>query len=292
MSATVTASVQYRSEPLEHDGYRTAYLDTGPHDGVPVVAVHGSGPGVSAAANWRPVYGSALAATRRVVAPDIAGFGATDVPEGRPLSHETRVEHLIGFLDALGAGPVDVIGNSMGGGLALAVADRRPDLVRSLVLMGSVGVTFPITDGLSKVWGYRPSFEAMRELMTLFAYDPNLVSDDLVRLRHETSAEPHNRSRYEAAFTEPLQQHVEAMALAPEALARITVPTLLIHGAEDLVVPLSTSLDLVRLLPASDLVVFGHCGHWTQIERTADFVRHVGDFLDVVDARATARTTH
>jgi 2-hydroxymuconate-semialdehyde hydrolase len=205
-----------------------------------------------------------------------------------PLSHDARVIQLIGFADALGLRQVDLIGNSMGGGLALAIAHRRPDLVRSMVLMGSVGVEFPITDGLSKVWGYRPSLAAMREIMQMFTDDPAIVSDDLIRLRYETSTQPATRKFYEEAFTEPLQQHVAEMALRPEEVASITTPALLIHGANDRIVPLQTSLDLVRLLPLADLVVLGRCGHWTQIERHHDFIRLVADFLDAADQRAGA----
>lgn len=271
---------------IDHDGFRTSYLDVGPPGGVPVLAIHGSGPGVSAAANWRGLLESEFARSRRILAPDVVGFGASAPAGDRALTHWARVEQLIGFVEALGVESVDVLGNSMGGGLALAIAHRRPEMVRSMVLMGSVGVEFPITEGLAKVWGYRPELAAMREIMGMFAYDPSIVSEQLVQLRYETSLQPVTRAFYEAAFTEPLQQHVAEMALSPEELAAITVPTLLVHGAEDRIVPLRTSLDLVRLLPQSDLIVFGHCGHWTQIERSADFIRHVADFFQAADDRA------
>ncbi|MEK6466506.1 alpha/beta fold hydrolase [Pseudonocardia alni] len=55
--------------------------------------------------------------------------------------------------------------------------------------------------------------------------------------------------------------------------------TLLVHGREDRIIPLASSLRLHELIPASQLHVFGHCGHWTQIERRADFVRLLQDFL-------------
>lgn len=274
---------------LEHSGFRTRYFTAGPQVGVPVVPIHGSGPGVSADANWRLLLSSPVAAKRRFVAPDVVGFGGSSAFDGA-LDHATRVNALIDFLDAMGLDQVDLIGNSMGGGLALAVADRVPTRVRSLVLMGSVGVRFTLTPGLAKVWGYRPSYEAMRELMSLFAHDPNLVSDDLVQLRYETSLQPETREQYEAAFTEPLQQHIDVMALDDSALAAITAPTLLVHGVHDAVVPLETSLYLVRALPSADLVVFGDCGHWTQIERSADFAQLVSNFLDRMDGCFPAST--
>lgn len=267
---------------VEHDGFRTAYHDVG--DGPPVLLVHGSGPGVSAAANWRAVLTSPLVGDHRLLAPDVAGFGETHTDH--ELTHDTRVRHLVGFLDALGIGQVDVVGNSMGGALALALAHRRPERVRRMVLMGTVGIAFPLPDGLDRVWGYEPSPEAMAELVGLFAHDPAVASADLVRLRYEASIVPGVHERYAEAFAAPRQRHVDAMALSDDELRTITTPTRLLHGAQDRVIPLeATSLRLVRLLPNADLVVFGRCGHWTQIERASDFVAEVGSFFSATDRK-------
>ena len=261
---------------VEHDGFHTAYHDVG--DGPPVLLVHGSGPGVSALANWRGILASTLADEHRLIAPDVAGFGQTQTTQ--ELTHETRVRHLIGFLDALGLDRVDVVGNSMGGALALALAHRHPERVRRMVLMGTVGIAFPIPDGLDRVWGYEPSLDAMAELIGLFAHDRDVVGPDLVRLRYEASMVPGVHERYAAAFAAPRQRHVDAMALSEDDLRSIATPVRLLHGAEDRVIPLeATSLRLVRLLPRADLVVFSRCGHWTQIERATDFVREVASFF-------------
>lgn len=274
MSAAVTAGPAQAH--VEHDGFRTAYHDVGA--GPPVLLVHGSGPGVSALANWRGTLASPLADRHRLIAPDVAGFGQTHT--AHELTHDTRVRHLVGFLDALGLDRVDIVGNSMGGALALALAHRHPERVRRMVLMGTVGIAFPIPDGLDRVWGYEPSLEAMAELVGLFAHDRDLVGPDLVRLRYEASIAPGVHERYAAAFAAPRQRHLDEMALSEDDLRGITVPVRLLHGAEDRVIPLeATSLRLVRLLPRADLVVFSRCGHWTQIERASDFVHEVTTFL-------------
>lgn len=266
------------SARAQHGPFDTHYLDVG--TGRPVLLVHGSGPGVSGRANWQGLLGSDLASRYRLLAPDVVGFGATRHAEGTELTHDTRVRQLVGFLDALGLDTVDVVGNSMGGGLALALAHRHPQRVRRMVLMGTVGIDFPITPGLDEVWGYTPSPEGMARLMRLFAYDQGLVTDELVRLRHEASAVPDVQQRYAEAFAAPRQRHVAAMALGEAELATIATPTLLVHGRDDQIVPLAaTSLRLVDILPAADLVVFSRCGHWTQIERAADFRRQVEGFL-------------
>ncbi|MCW2722492.1 alpha/beta fold hydrolase [Pseudonocardia sp.] len=261
---------------IEHDGFTTLYHDVG--EGPPVLLIHGSGPGVSAAANWRGILASPLARDHRLIAPDIAGFGQTRTDH--ELTHDTRVRHLVGFLDALGLDHVDVVGNSMGGALALALAHRHPERVRRMVLMGTIGIAFPLPEGLDRVWGYEPSPDAMAELVGLFAHDQDLLGPDLVALRYESSIAPGVHEQYAAAFAAPRQRHVDAMALTEDQLRAITTPIRLLHGAEDRVIPLeATSLRLVRLLPDADLVVFGRCGHWTQIERADDFVHEVTAFF-------------
>src|ERR1700694_2148687 len=137
---------------------RTGPFDSNVHDvgtGAPVLLMHGSGPGVSAWANWRPVL-PLLAQQRRVIAPDMVGFGYTDRPAGVHYGMATWVQQALDLMDALDLERADVVGNSFGGALALALAIRAPQRVRRLVLMGSVGVKFDITPGLEAVWGYEP----------------------------------------------------------------------------------------------------------------------------------------
>jgi 2-hydroxymuconate-semialdehyde hydrolase len=253
---------------IEVNGIKTFYHHAG--SGKPVVLIHGSGPGVSAWANWRLVLPE-VSRHFAAYALDVVGFGKTDKPADCAFTHDDRVNHVIDFIDTLRLGPVFLIGNSMGGALALAIADRRPDLVSKMVLMGSVGVSFPITEGLAEVWGYTPSLEKMRRLIDLFAFNKALVTDELAKLRYEASIQPGYQEAYAKAFPPPLQQHVEAMSLPEERIRRIQIPALCIHGREDRIIPLEVGLRIYRLLPHADMHIFGECGHWTQIEKTADF---------------------
>lgn len=258
-------------------GIATNYHDAG--RGRPVLLIHGSGPGVSAWANWRLTL-PALAQGRRVIAPDMVGFGFTERPAGISYDLDTWVGHALGVLDALDLDRVDVVGNSFGGALALALAIRHPGRVRRLVLMGSVGVPFPITEGLDRVWGYQPSVEAMRGLLDLFAHDRALVNDELAELRYQASIRPGFQESFSAMFPAPRQRWVDAMASPDDAIRAIAQPTLIIHGREDKVIPPDTSRRLFDLIPDAQLHMFGHCGHWTQIEHAARFNALVGGFLD------------
>lgn len=266
---------------VEVGGILTSLINTGAPQagsGPPVLLLHGSGPGVTATANWRLII-PALAATRRVIAPDQLGFGGTATGESRTYGRQAWTEHALALLDTLGVPEIDVIGNSMGGAIALSLAAARPGTVRRIILMGSMGVAMPLPDGLDGVWRYQPSMEESRRVIGLFAYNPELITDDLVAMRYQASLAPKARASWEAMFPEPRQRWVDDLALAGAELAAIEQPVLLIHGRDDKVVPWGSSAALLELLPHSTMHIIGQCGHWTMIERTADFLSVVQPFL-------------
>ncbi|MCL2632439.1 MAG: alpha/beta fold hydrolase, partial [Coriobacteriia bacterium] len=226
---------------IETAGYRTNYHDYGQGD--PVLLIHGSGPGVSAWANWARVL-PLLSERRRVLAIDMSGFGYTDRIEGMSYTMDAWVLQVLDFIDVLGIEKIDLVGNSFGGALALTFAIEHPERIRKLVLMGSMGVNFPITFGLDSVWGYTPSFENMRSLLDLFAYSRELVNDDLAQLRYESSIQPGFQESFSAMFPAPRQEWVEAMAKNESLIPTITQPALIIHGREDQVIPIETSLKI------------------------------------------------
>ncbi|WP_020394561.1 alpha/beta fold hydrolase [Thiolinea disciformis] len=261
---------------IQAAGILTNYHDVG--SGEPVLLIHGSGPGVSAWANWRLTMPS-LAEAFRVIAPDMAGFGFSERPENYTYNMDNWVTQALGLLDALGIQRASVVGNSFGGALALALAIRHPDRVNKLVLMGSVGVPFTITEGLDRVWGYQPSLEAMKALLDIFAYSRELVNDELANLRYQASIRPGFQESFSAMFPAPRQRWVDAMASKLEDIRALPHQTLIIHGREDQVIPLQNAYDLLGLIQRAELHVFGQCGHWTQIEYAPAFNMLVKHFL-------------
>ena len=269
------------SKSVSAAGIQTNYHDVGDANidgGPPVMLIHGSGPGVTAWANWRLTMPE-LARDRRVLAPDMVGFGYTERPADVTYDLNTWVDHAVGFLDAMSLDQVDLVGNSFGGGLSLALAIRHPDRIRRLVLMGAVGVSFEITPGLDTVWGYTPSLENMRGLLDIFAYSRQLVTDELAELRYQASLRPGVQEAYSAMFPAPRQRWVEAMASDEDDIRAIPHEVLVVHGREDQVIPVSNSLRFAELIERSQLHVFGRCGHWTQIEHAARFAQLLRNFF-------------
>jgi|SRR5690554_990183 len=256
--------------------YTLNYHDQG--EGDVVLLIHGSGPGVTSWANWRGIIPE-LSKYSRVLAPDMLGFGYSKCHENLKLDSEVWVESLVGLIDELDIKRVSVVGNSFGGAIALALAKKYPDRVNKLILMGAAGLSFPITKGLDKVWGYQPSHEAMRDLMKVFTFDHSIINDDLVDMRYKASIRDDVQARFSKLFPEPRQDGVEMLALSEDELRSLPHNTLIIHGRDDQVIPLDVSNRLLHLIPHSQLHVFSECGHWVQIEKMQEFTKLVISFL-------------
>jgi len=270
-------SVLTQSHNIDAGGIDTAYLEAG--SGEPVLMLHGSGPGVSGTANWQRNIGP-LSQKFHVLAPDIVGFGATARPEDVVYSLRTWTDHVWAFLDAKGINRTAIVGNSLGGRIALQMATDHPDRISRMVLMGSPGVGMTPTQGLAALRAYEPSHEAMRQLLkNFFAVNPELITEELVKIRYEASVADGAYEAYRAMFFDPKHKGSE-LAITAEEVRTIATPTLLIHGREDKVVPLAVSITMLDLLPNADLHVFSRCGHWTQIERADEFSALVATYLE------------
>ena len=119
----------------------------------------------------------------------------------------------------------------------------------------------------------------MRKLLDVFAYDRNLVTDELAELRYKASIQPGFQEAFSSMFPAPRQNGVDALVSREEDIRALPHDTLVIHGREDQIIPLANSITLANLISRSQLHVFGRCGHWTQIEHAARFNKLVANFL-------------
>jgi len=262
---------------LEVGEIQVNYHDQG--SGAPVVLLHGSGAGVSAWANWRLTIPE-LAKFRRVLAPDLVGFGYTKIPTDFEFEHmQSWIDQIIALLDALGIEKADLVGNSFGASLSLALVVKHPDRVGRMVLMGSGGQPFTVNENLKKLWGYKPSLTAMKEILKIMAYDQTIATQELAELRYQATLRQGAQATFERVFPAPYQRWADALVISDQALSEIKQQTLIIHGRDDRVVPVDVSERLFKKIKNSQLHLFGCCGHWTQIEQAERFNRLVTDFL-------------
>lgn len=256
----------------------TNYLERG--DGEPVVLLHGSGAGVSAWANWYLAI-PALAERFRVIAPDVPGFGYSERKPGLKYDMKFWVAHLEAFLDAMGIQQATLVGNSFGGGLSLAFTLRHPERVRRLVLMGTPAGHFPMTDGLK---GHKP-FELTREwvaeMLRKFPHDQAIVTEKMIDERFAAMQRPDERKAFKKLMPKDEGDKKERIVrgVPEDRLQTIEQPALVVHGREDIVIPVEIGLRLLHNMPNAEAHIFGKCGHWVQIERPDAFHALVADFI-------------
>lgn len=274
-------------QTIETAGGTTFVRRSGTSKSEAVLFIHGSGPGANGWANWQFAL-PALGERFDCIAPDLVGFGKSahpyPPPQGARAWLELWLHQLLSLLDELGVRSAHVVGNSLGGAIALHLLARAPEKFRKAVLMGPIGVRFPIPHQLDRVWGFyeEPTLERLTTIFSWFVYDPARVGGDLeaiARQRFDAALAPPVARSFAAMFPAPRQRHVDDLAVAEETLSRIDHPVLLMHGRDDVVVPLETSLTLLRRLPRAQLHVFGRCSHWIQIEHRDAFNEQVAWFL-------------
>ncbi|MCL3820370.1 alpha/beta fold hydrolase [Aeromicrobium wangtongii] len=268
----------------EFFGLDDTWLETAPgeithlHDlgtGDPILFLHGSGTGVTAAANWWLNLPS-LAEHGRCIAIDSIGYGQTVVAPGTEYGIRAWVEHAVRVLDALGIEKTWIVGNSLGGWVAFQFAIEHPERLLGIVSMGTGGAK--LTKALASHSNPQLTEEGIRRTLETFVVDTSLVTDELVSLRYRSALNDTASDRL-AEVVAARDRDREALPLDMEALSRLDVPVLLIHGTQDVVIPVSRTWELLQVLPRADAHIFSQCGHWSQVERAEEFNRLIGAWL-------------
>lgn len=260
-------------------GHEIHIAEAGEADADAVVFIHGSGPGASGASNFRQNIRVFVDAGYRVILPDMIGYGASSKPAGVDYPLELFTDTLLEALRAHGIERAHLIGNSLGGGVAIQIALGHPEFVQSLVLMAPGAVaeqasyfTMPGIARMVSNFG-SPDFDLAEQKRLV----SNLVHPDFApNIPDALIAE-----RYAVARTQP--KDVLARMKTPNLglrLGELTQPIFVLWGLNDEFCPESHArlfLDQCRDVRA---VTFGRTGHWVQVERAAEFNRYSLAFLD------------
>jgi pimeloyl-ACP methyl ester carboxylesterase len=260
------------------DGVSVHYQEKG--TGKPLVLLHGF---TSSTYSWKDVF-EPLSQNFRVIAVDLKGFGFSGKPDGdySRRAQATLVGHLLDYLKIEKAW---LCGNSMGGEIALNFALQNPQRVAGLILIDSAGVNVTGSGSLAPRYLLLP---VVGRVLTALA----LTSDKLVRQGLEKSFYDQTKVTNErvAYYYRPLKTRGGQLAavrartqanefpIEPE-LERISMPTLIIWGAQDALIPLAAGYKINKLIKESKLVIFDSCGHLPQEEMPARVVDEVTTFI-------------
>lgn len=247
---------------VEVDGLPVRYFESSPASSVgeeTLVLLHGLG---DSAETWARVM-PGLAHERRVLAPDLAGFGRAPVPrEGMRLS--VLVRYLEGFLDALGVGRVVLVGNSLGGAVAMRYAAKNPGRVQRLFLLNSAGLLNYVPSELEP--GTR---EEARQLARITfgpeAMMPRFFLNDLIRASRDPARRAYLRS------DEPTDVR--------EDLGLIQTPTTIIWGEQDRLIPPEHGTALREGIRGSELILLPGVAHVPQIQAPKEVLRIITERL-------------
>lgn len=276
-----------RAEITAPDGARLHYLSCGA--GEPLLLVHGRG---GAAAQFAPLF-PALAAQRRVIALDLPGWGLSDKPPftGRDTPDALRIwtGGVLALLDALELERVDLLGHSMGGLTALSLALDHPARVERLILADSGGLGRTTPFDVRLFFWLKP--ERLFPLLGKGFMAWTLAQDDP---RYKRAG-----SRRDEAFEFAWQVYNQREIIPSGArafdtwvrlsgvhfdlrdrLRELEIPTLLLWGERDRIVPYAEALKARRRIAHGRLVAFTHCGHSPHAERPDDFARVVNVWLN------------
>ena len=255
-------------------GYDIAITEAG--SGPAVVFIHGSGPGASGLSNFRQNVAAFVNAGYRVLLPDMIGYGASSKPEGIDYTLALFTDTLFDALTQAGVSEAVLVGNSLGGGVAVQMALDHPGFATKLVLMApgcieELPVYFAMP-GIAKMVGdfTSPDFtvEDQKKLVANLVYDPSVITDELVA------------ERYAVARTQPkdVLARMRTPNLAPR-LGELPMPILGFWGLNDEFCPASGAQRFLDACPDARFMTFNKVGHWVQVERTDEFNRYALEFL-------------
>lgn len=256
-------------------------------EGHPLVMLHGGGPGASALANYRDNLDAF--AGFKVILPDQPGFGGSFRPTEQQLDAqsitEITVDSLYQVLDALGVESFSLLGNSLGGAAALAMAISQPDRVTKLVLMAPGGGWVPTgptpTEGQKEMFRYfngeGPTLAKMKNFVRVMVKNAKAFDDESIQRRYEQSLDVNHIAFYHRLNASFAKRH--GMDPLWKDLRVVRADTLLVWGRDDRTITLDGAWMMLKDIPRVQLHVFGECGHWVQVEKKEEFERLVSQFL-------------
>jgi 4,5:9,10-diseco-3-hydroxy-5,9,17-trioxoandrosta-1(10),2-diene-4-oate hydrolase len=262
------------------NGMRLHYIDSKPVQGTPIetlLFIQGSGPGASGWSNFQHNIPAFVAAGYRAITIDLPGYGFSGKPTDAIYSLDYFVNYLHELVDLLEIPRLTLIGNSLGGAIAMGFALQHPTRTTRLILMAAGGLeereVYFATKGIQAMVKYPMGSaeftkDVLRQLLSLLVFDPVHVTDQLVDERWQV-----------LQLQNPQVLASMQIPNLADQLAKLTVPVLAFWGTGDLFCPVSGAQILANHCTNAQIHTLTGCGHWVMVEHTDYFNRQCLDFL-------------
>lgn len=261
---------------IEFEGVPVAYWEGG--NGEPLLLLHGSGPGAGSVANWRLVIDQ-LAKQFHVIAPDLIGFGESGRKPVRPyFDVDLWLRQAAFMLDQFGALAVNVLAHSLSGALALKLAIVNAK-VKKVMTTGSIGSRMPANEHLDIVWTFPATRDAIIKAGRTLVFDESLVTEEYIVGREKILYSGDYKSYFESLFEGDKQQYLDAVVIPDEQLAAVDIDVLMLHGVNDLPIPIESTYRLARQIPRADVVALARCGHSVALEHPQKLINFAAAFF-------------
>lgn len=277
-----TKTVKWVDAPtrtIDVGGVAFVYRELGPTGGVPVVFLHHL---MAVLDDWDPAVIDGIASTRRVIAFDNRGVGGSGGAVPHTIDEMGR--DAIAFIRAMGFGQVDLLGFSLGGGVAQMVALQAPDLVRRIILAG----TGPRGGGgiakITKVTAgaYAKAALTLQDART-FLFFPRDAEGGKAAKAYFARLKQRTKDRDKRISLQARLAQLKAIRHAglsePDDLSVIRQPVFVANGDHDLMVASSHSADMARRIPNAQLKIYPNSGHGGVFQHHHQFVDEVLEFL-------------
>ena len=253
---------------------RVHYHEQG--EGEVVIFLHGAGGGASGYSNFKGNYPAFAEAGYRTIVLDLLGYGLSSKPDIESYDLDFFVAGVKGLVDKLGLKNITLLGNSLGGAVALGYALAYPDEVSRLILMAPGGVeefdTYMAMPGIANMFAVYKSgktgAEAMRSIMEMQLFDKTLLTDEIIN----------ERAPIALTQTAASRQRLYVPNLTTD-LQKLQCPVFGFWGVNDKFNPVGGAMKLMDNCPQARIVLVNRCGHWVQVEHQDMFNRSCIDFL-------------
>lgn len=278
-----TAAKTPEDRYLSLDGISIRYRDTG-GDGPVVLLTHGIAASLEM---WYPQL-EELGPSLRIIAWDLPGHGLSALGD-QPYDPDQFATVGFQFLDALKIENAILVGNSMGGAISLRMAGLQPDRVKGLLLadaallgrsvfLGFRLMTLPIIGEILN----KPGPMAVDQQLKGIFHDPAVITDEFRTIVTRNVMQPDRVKPFLATLRRMSNlagQNATMVEKSHALLAQVRMPTIILHGREDTVLPLAGSLAAHRLAPQSEMIILENCGHTPQIEQHGQFNQIIRDLV-------------